>query len=334
LISFNLPHLLVSIIRDIIFIVFKEGGILKKCVLIINPNSGKNLDEEYLFDYQKLLRKHDYETIVYFTARSKHATEIISNLDNDVDLVVSVGGDGTFNEVVTGNLKRKIPLLLAHIPLGTTNDIGAMFGYGNDVLENLKLALEGSVKNIDICTINKKPFVYVAGFGKFMNVPYATPRTLKSKYGHLAYLIEGLKTFINPTELYDLTYKIGDKVYSGQYSFMLISNANRIAGINNFYKDVKLDDDQFEVILCNLTKKTDIVRSLYMIATSNVTEAKGFEFYRLNELEIKFSEIPENAWCIDGERLDDETTTFKIEIVKDFSILMPKKNIKKLFTNK
>ncbi len=307
---------------------------MKKCALIINPNSGKDLSEDYILDYQEILKKHDYETIVYFTARGKHATEIISNLDNNIDLVVSVGGDGTFNEVVTGNLKRKEPFLLAHIPLGTTNDIGAMFGYGSDVLENLKLALEGTVKNIDICTINKKPFVYVAGFGKFMNVPYETPRTLKSRYGHLAYVIEGLKNFIVPTELYDLSYKIGDKVYNGQYSFMLISNANRIAGINNFYKDVKLDDDQFEVILCNLTKKADIVKSLYMIATSNITEAKGFEFYRLNELEIKFNEIPENAWCIDGERLDDETTTYKIEIVKDFSILMPKKNIKKLFVNK
>ena len=307
---------------------------MKKCALIINPNSGKDLSDDYLLDYQEILKKHEYETIVYFTARSKHATEIISNLDKSIDLVVSVGGDGTFNEVVTGNLKRKEPLLLAHIPLGTTNDIGAMFGYGSDVLENLKLALEGTVKNIDICTINKKPFVYVAGFGKFMNVPYETPRNLKSRYGHLAYVIEGLKNFIIPTELYDLSYKIGDKVYNGQYSFMLISNANRIAGINNFYKDVKLDDDQFEVILCNLTKKADIVKSLYMIATSSVTEAKGFEFYRLNELEIKFNEAPENAWCIDGERLDDETTTYKIEIVKDFSILMPKKNIKKLFINK
>ena len=112
---------------------------MKKCVLIINPNSGKNLEEDYIFDYQKILFKHDYETVVYFTARSKHASEIISKLDSDVDLVISVGGDGTFNEIVNGNLKRKNKLLLAHIPVGTTNDIGAMFGYGQDRLENLKI---------------------------------------------------------------------------------------------------------------------------------------------------------------------------------------------------
>lgn len=307
---------------------------MKKCVLIINPNSGKDLTEDYIIDYQNILRKHDYETIIYFTARSKHAVEIISKLDDTIDLVISVGGDGTFNEVVTGNLKRKNRLLLAHIPLGTTNDIGAMFGYGNDILENLKLALEGNVKNIDICTINKKPFIYVAGFGKFMNVPYETPRNLKSKYGHFAYVMEAVKNFSSPTKLYDLTYKINGETFSGHYSFMLISNANRIAGIKNFYKDVKLDDNQFEVVLCNLTKKADIVKSLYTVATSSITEAKGFEFYKVSELEIKFNDDITDAWCIDGEKLDDDSNIYKIEIVREFSILMPKKNIKKLFVNK
>lgn len=307
---------------------------MKKCVVIINPNSGKDLGEDYIFDFQEILKKHDYETIIYFTSHGKHATEIIKDLPNDIDLVISAGGDGTFNEAVTGNMLRERRILLAHIPVGTTNDIGAMFGYEKDILENLKLVLEGSVKAIDLCTINGKPFVYVAGFGKFMNVPYETPRNLKSRYGHMAYLMEGIKNFAMPTNLYNLTYKIDGKTYSGQYSFMLISNANRIAGINNFYKDVKLDDDKFEVILSNFSKKADIVKTLGMIATSNVTQAKGIEFYRLSKLEVTFDEVPKDAWCIDGEKLEDESKTYKIEIVKNFNILMPKKNIKKLFINK
>lgn len=306
---------------------------MKKCVLIINPNSGKVLEHDYLYEYQEILHKYDYETRIYFTSYAKHATEIILNLE-DVDLVISLGGDGTFNEVVNGNLKRKHRLLLTHIPIGTTNDIGTMFGYGKDPIDNLQLALTGVVKDIDICTINDKSFVYVAGFGKFMNVPYETPRDLKSRYGHLAYLVEGAKNFVIPTHLYELTYKIDNKEYSGEYSFMLISNANRIAGINNFYRNVKLDDNKFEVILCNLTKKSDIVRSLYYFATSNIQAAKGFEFHKLSELEIKFKEPPVNAWCIDGERLDDVTNTYRIKMVNNFEILMPKKNIKKLFVEK
>ena len=72
--------------------------------------------------------------------------------------------------------------MLAHIPVGTTNDVGVMFGYGKDIKRNLSLLLNGVIKEMDICIINGQPFVYVAGFGKFMHIPYQTSRTLKKKW--------------------------------------------------------------------------------------------------------------------------------------------------------
>ena len=80
---------------------------------------------------------------------------------------------------MSGNFERKDRLILAHIPVGTTNDIGVMFGYGKDMKQNLKDLLDGVVKGMDVCLINGRPFVYVAGFGKFLNVAYETPRALK-----------------------------------------------------------------------------------------------------------------------------------------------------------
>lgn len=53
-----------------------------------------------------VLKEYDYETDVYYTKYSGHAKKIIMSLKDDIDLVVSLGGDGTFNEVVTGNFKR------------------------------------------------------------------------------------------------------------------------------------------------------------------------------------------------------------------------------------
>lgn len=167
-----------------------------------------------------------------------------------------------------------------------------------------------------------------------MNIPYETPRDLKSRYGHFAYLVEGAKTFINPTPLYELSYIVDGKEHKGEYSFMLITNANRVAGINNFYKNIKLDDDKFEVLLCNLTKKSDIVRSLYYFATSNIASAKGFEFLKVSEMQIKFNDNAKADWCIDGEKLEDDTSTYNIKMINDFEILMPKKNISKLFIEK
>lgn len=306
---------------------------MKSCTIIYNPNSGHVFKTKYLKEYKKILTKNGYNPKFIGTQYSGHAKEIVNHLE-PTDLVISMGGDGTFNEVMSGNLERKKPLILAHIPVGTTNDVGVMFGYGKDIKKNLKLLLDGTIKGMDICVINGRPFVYVAGFGKFMQIPYNTPRKLKKKYGYMAYLLEGVKDFFNPTKMYDITYKVNGIEKRGLYSFMLISNANRIAGINNFYKDVKLDDNQFEVLFCNFKRRVDIIKTFTILMTTDIERVSGVEFYKTNHLEIKFADYPKKAWCIDGEKLDRAVLNYEISNVRNVKIMIPKKNIDKIFVNK
>jgi len=302
---------------------------MKKCVIIYNPNSGKKVKKDFLPSYIDILLEHEYTSNVIFSKYKGHIIEIVSSLE-PVDLVITLGGDGTFNEAMTGNFLREKRLILAHIPLGTTNDIGSMFGYGKDPINNLKLLLSGDVQGMDVGVINKKPFVYVAGFGKFMNIPYETSRNLKKKIGYFAYLVNAIKEFKNTTKLYDISYKIDDVAYNGLYSFMIASNANRIAGINNFYNDVKLDDGKFEVLFCNLTKKKDIIKTLYYLSKNDITKVPGFYFHKTDNLTIKFKKKI-FSWCVDGEKLETDTVEYKITVEKNVKIMLPKKNVKTLF---
>lgn len=303
---------------------------MKKCVVVYNPNSGKYNKEETLPKIKKLLEEYDYNVEVIATRCKGDATSIVANIEYQ-DLLISIGGDGTFNEVMTGNFKRKERLVLCHLPSGTTNDIGSMWGYGKNMINNLKLALNGEVKRIDICTINDKPFVYSAGFGKFMNIPYETPRELKKRLGHLAYIKEGVKDFFRKIKLYDISYEIDGEKYRGLFSFALITNANRVAGINNFYKDIKLDDNKFEVLLCNITRLKDIVRTLYFFAIYDASKIPGFYFYKTDNMKIKFNNTLKKPLCIDGESLDDMSGSYEIKIDHDVYVLMPSKNIDSLF---
>ena len=300
---------------------------MKKCTIIYNPQSGKKYSKPFLNEFEGILKDNNYETKIIYTEYKGHALELAENIEK-CDLVISVGGDGTFNEVVSGNLKREKPLVLAHIPLGTTNDIGNMFGYGTNPITNLKDLMNGKKRNIDICMFNDKPFVYVAGFGKFMNVPYQTPRYLKKNFGYFGYLIEGVKSFFQKTKLYDLEYEVNGEVYKGLYSFILISNANRIAGINDFYKDVKLDDNKFEILFCNIRKRLDIIKSLIMAKTSNITKVSGFDFYKTDYIRIKFKGRMKRSWCLDGEELETSKREFIITVRKNVEIMMPDKDSK------
>lgn len=303
---------------------------MKTCELICNLESGKGIKKRDLKGIYKKLEKHGYQTNLYVTQKSGDAKEHIETLEH-ADLVLSIGGDGTFNEIVTGNYQRKEKLVLSHIPVGTTNDIGHMLGLTKNINRNLEMILDGEIKQVDLGLINNQPFVYVAGFGKFINVPYQTSRKLKKKLGHLAYILNGIKEFFQSTKLHELEYKVNGETYHGYYSLILISNANRIAGLNNIYKDVKLNDDQFEIMFCNITRRKDLVKTLALVMRDGLTTVPGIYCHRSSEIEITFKEGIKNSWTIDGEKLKDEQEKYKITIDKNLKMLLPKKNINKLF---
>ena len=230
---------------------------MKKCVMIMNPESGKKKNISTYQGFYDLLRKYGYELEIIFTKAGGDGRKIIQVIDQSVDLVISAGGDGTLNEIVSGNLMRKKPLTIAPLPLGSTNDVGNMYGLNETVFKNLEKLLKGKAKYIDICYVNDTPFVYVACFGDYIDMAYATPRELKKRYGKLAYILYGFKQIFNKINKYNIKYKIDDEEYETECSFIFISNSSRIAGQPDVYYDVKLDDNMFEVAIAKVNNKAE-----------------------------------------------------------------------------
>ncbi len=304
---------------------------MKKCVLIMNPESGKVKNKQNLKNVYDILRKYDYDGEIRYTKRKNDATEIVKNLDNDVDLVISCGGDGTLNEVVTGNMQRKRRITLANLPLGTTNDVGNMYGLHGTMTDNLELLLKGKPKKIDIIKINDDPFVYVACLGDYIDMAYNTPRELKKKYGKIAYIIYGIKQLRNKINKYHIKYKIDNKEYEGIYSFIFITNASRIAGVDDIYYDIKLNDNKFEVAFASIENKKDMIKMLVMTQTRDIKKIPGVTYYQTDNLEIEFLNPPKTSWCIDGEELQSSKINFKFEVDSKTTMLIPKENLSRLF---
>ena len=297
-----------------IIILSKDVDILKEVLIIHNPNSGKKKNVyQALLKSKKLFDKYNYHVTYKETKYKGHAKQIMKSINN-VDLVISVGGDGTFNEIVSGNIERKNPVVLSHIPVGTTNDLRSLFGLGKDIYKNISSILSGKEKQIDICLLNDQPFVYVAGFGKFINLSYETPRSKKSKFGYLAYLVEGFKDIFRKVHMYDLEFIIDGVKHSGKYSLGIISNANKIAGIKNFYKDVKLDDNTFEVLFCSISKRRKLLRSLVNLGLYDITKVNGVEMYRTNNIKIIFKDRLKQAWTFDGEKYRKKEKIYNISL--------------------
>lgn len=303
---------------------------MKKCVIIYNPISGKEKNKECIEDFYISLKKYGYDLELIYTKKCDDATNIIKNI-KDADLVISAGGDGTLNEVIKGNLTREERLLIGLLPLGTTNDVGRMLGYTKDYVKNLDLLLSGSRYQYDIGNINNKPFIYIAALGKLTSVSYDTPSRLKRKYGHLAYILHGIKKVFTKEELYHIKYKTNSKTSEGLYSYVFITNTNTVGGKKNIYKDIKLNDHLLEVAFVKAKNKIELLSVLKYILFANIAACPYIEFYKTSHVDINFLDNKDSAWCVDGEKLYLHSSKAKININCNHSMLIPNKNKEQLF---
>lgn len=306
---------------------------MKKCVVVYNAHSGREKKRSFLFVFEDILAAHGYSADIRLSEYPGHIREIVQALPENVQLVISLGGDGTFSEAVAGNLQRPGRLVLAHIPMGTTNDIGAMFGYGKDALSNLKLLLDGVEKRIDICTVNGVPFVYAAGFGRFVRVSYETSREMKKRYGYWAYLLSGVRDFFGPGSLYDLKYEVDGEAYSGSYQLLLAGNATRIAGFDHMFPDTRLDDDRFEVLACDIKNRKELLKAMASLRKKDMTKVPGIYLHRASSLKIHFNCPEHTDWSLDGERLACKDHTVEIKAARQITVRLPKQNVDKLFAH-
>lgn len=304
---------------------------MERCVIIMNPESGKKKKINTYQEIYDILRKYGYDTEIIFTKAAGDAKNIIQSIDDDVSLVLSAGGDGTLNEIVSGNLLRKKKLTIAPMPMGSTNDVGNMYGLTKTVYENLETVLRGKKKKIDTCFINGTPFLYVACLGDYIDMTYATPRELKKKYGKIAYILYGMKQLRNNINRYRVKYKVNGEEHEGEYSFFFVSNSSRVAGQPDVYFDVKLDDNMFEVAMATVKNKKEMLKMVVLASTIDVKDIPGVTYYRTNNFEIEFIDSPKSSWCIDGEEYKSTKTKFKFEVSQELSMLVPKENINKLF---
>ena len=311
-----------------------EGLKLKKCVLVYNPESGKNKTKINKQNLINIARKYNYHLMFKKTKKSGGATKVLERLIDNVDLVIAVGGDGTLHEAIAGNMRRKKKLLISYLPQGTVNDVGRMYGMTRNLEKDLELVLSGSKKNIDTCLINENPFVYVACFGNFVSISFDTPRELKRRFGKLGYIIYALKNHVRKVKQYHLKYIVDGIEEEGDFSFVFVTNTNHVAGVNNIYEDVKLDDGLFEVVLCSAKSVPEIVKLVTTILATNNKKLKNVVYFKTDNLVIEFEKIQKESWCVDGEELKHHTNRFAFSVSKEIDMLIPNKNVEKLFEEK
>lgn len=265
----------------------------------MNPCAGTKRANKYLTDILVLFGKHGYSSTVYLTEAAGDAKIYAKEHANKFDLIVAVGGDGTFNEVVSGVLKSGADVEIGYIPSGSTNDFANSLKLSKNILKAAEDIMNGTAQQIDIGSFNGRNFSYVASFGAFTEIAYKTPQNLKNSLGYLAYALEGVKDIAN-LKSHHLRFVADETVIEDDFIFGAICNSTSVGGVINLDpKLVDLSDGLFEILLIRLPKDLFELNEIVIALGSKKYKTKMITFTSAKNITI---ETEENInWTLDGE---------------------------------
>ncbi len=271
----------------------------KKVLIIINPCSGTKKANKYLTDIVNTFTVNGYVSTVLTTTKRGDGTIYAKNYAKRMDLIVCIGGDGTFNEVVAGVMASGVRVPIGYIPAGSTNDFATSLHLSKGILAAAKDIVQGEPVALDIGDFNGRIFSYVASFGAFTKTSYATPQNVKNALGHLAYILEGINS-ITSIKAEHMIIEADGKRFEDDYIFGAISNSTSVGGVLNLKPElVDMSDGEFEMLL--VKKPADVVELGFMIRmiTSQTYEEPLITF--VNGKNFTIHANAETSWSLDGE---------------------------------
>ena len=277
----------------------------------MNPCAGTKRANKYLTDILVLFGKYGYSTAVYLTEGSDDAKRYAKENAKDFDLIVAIGGDGTFNEVVAGVIKSGADVEVGYIPAGSTNDFANSLKLSKNILKAAEDIMKGTVVEIDMGSFNGRIFSYVASFGVFAEASYKTPQNVKNTLGHFAYAFEGIKDIANLKSKH-LRFLADGVEIEDDFIFGAICNSTSLGGVISLDpKLVDLSDGMFELLLVRLPKDLFELNEIVVALSSKKYNTKMISFVSAKSITIETNE--DINWTLDGEYAYGEE---KIEVEK------------------
>ena len=271
---------------------------MRSIMLIVNPFSGRGVVNVFVGGIINQFCRNGDSVTVYYSGE-KSLKQLMHEYSKNHDIVVSMGGDGTLSEVVSGLLEAGHSRPIGHIPSGTANDVATTLELSKNPITAAKSIINGEPRPYDIGLFADKHFTYIAAFGAFTSLAYSTPQSSKRALGHFAYVLGGIAE-MGAIEARRTRIELDDEVIEGDFVFGCVSNSLSIAGIVKLNPDyVNLADGKFEVLLVRQPLiPTDFINILSG-ALAQTYDGDSVLIYHSSKVKFIFDD--EVTWTIDGE---------------------------------
>lgn len=294
---------------------------VKRIHIIANPFAGKRKSKEISHLISKDLEESKIESVIYFTEHSGHAEEIVLKLNfQDGDALMSVGGDGTLSEIITGLLKRedsysgKIPVSI--VPSGSGNSQANDMEI-TDYLDSIQRVLNGRLRKMDIGKVTfmdegEKQVRFSHnlvgwGLGVDANILAEKMRFL----GPIRYDLGSLMSIIRGKVRKAKCYVDGNLIDSS-FILLLIQNTKTGGDRLTLAPMAHVDDGKMDLGVIYHISRFQVLKLFNQLkAAGSHVWNPNVEYYRFQNLVIETEEP--TAINVDGENLG--TTPLEIDVI-------------------
>jgi YegS/Rv2252/BmrU family lipid kinase len=295
----------------------------KEWLVIVNPNAGNGKGEEDWDKISALLKKEGLPFIVKFTEKKGHA--IVFTRDGiaaGFRKIITVGGDGTLNEVVNGVFSNDVcstnDLSLALIPVGTGNDWGRMFGIPLDYEKAIRIIRDNKQMVHDVGLVSffdgpekkERYFINIAGLG-FESVVVRRTNIQKDRgrSGKAIYFYNLLMSLLSYKNTKAEVVIDGRKINADVFSIN-VGNGRYCGGGMRQTPNALPDDGFLDVTIINGMGKFEIIRNLKMLYDGTILNHPKIDGYKCKNIKVSSDSVIYTE--ADGESLGHTPAEFSI----------------------
>lgn len=268
---------------------------MKKSIrFIINPISGigeKNILPGMIDRY---LDQDKFDYKIVYTEQRGHAKELTQKaVDENIDVVCAVGGDGSVNEV--GSVLANTSTVLAILPTGSGNGLARHLRLPLKLKKAIKNINKFEYKNIDTVSINDKTFLSVAGFG--FDALVANKFDQYHSRGFFSYAKLVFKEF---KKYKGISITLDKKEKFDSLLFCSFANASQFGNGFTISPESSTDDGHFEIVCIELPHMFGFLLLLIRSFFGTIHKSSKYHIFSVANASISTSETMAH---IDGEPL-------------------------------
>lgn len=233
-----------------------------KMFVVLNPVAGRSEPETIRQALDRLLTYDNRGYEVYETTGREQLSEVVrAAIDEDFELVVAVGGDGTVSGVAGGLVRTSIPLGV--VPVGTSNALARELDIPLHFEEALQLCFgKHATKVMDAMQVGDRIFLLNISIG-LSSFTMRTAREDKRRFGRLAYIWTGLRGLLG-FQPQRFRLKVDGQSHHIRASELAIVNAGILGGSPfRWGPHIRLDDGQVDISIVRVRTALDYFRLVW-----------------------------------------------------------------------